>query len=274
MAWLGISTGVLVDKRDIDTLLAFRPDVVEFYNYPSSALPWIRQVCSDLGARAALHAPLPYDQNQPLRRFAPTGPERADAEAARDLALRTVSCAADIGALHVVVHYPSPYTHDGRSIPVEIEEFFLGPVAELAEMKRVRVLVENLSSNPACRLPRDYRLLLDRYPSLGFCLDFGHAYDVDPKAGVERFARQLGPEIGSCHVYSARKNGQSRHEPIHPSHASEDGWLDPRAAVKAVTKYARPAVFVLEPRPLRPGELERAVAGAAWLRELIRAEEG
>lgn len=273
MTQIGISTGVLTDKSDLDTLLAFDPEVIEFYNYPSSALPWIQRICVEHGIRPALHTPVPYDRPEPLRRFAPTGSNPGDARAARDLALATVGCAAELDALHVVVHYPSPYPDTHGEIRLAEEEAFLGPLAEAAASTGIPVLVENLSAHPTCRLPEHYRSILERYPSLGFCLDFGHAHDVDWTAGVPRFARQLGRRIRSCHVYNTRIGGATPHEPFARHHQPTDGWLDPEIAVQAVLEHAKPPVLILEPRPLRRDELAGAVAGAGWLRELVKSFE-
>ncbi|MEM7482676.1 MAG: sugar phosphate isomerase/epimerase family protein [Acidobacteriota bacterium] len=273
MTRVGVSTGVLTDKRDLDTLLAFRPEVVEFYNYPTSALPWIARICSDHGIQPALHTPVPYDQPEPLRRFAPTGPDPEEVRQARDLALATLRCAAELSALHVVVHYPSPYPEAHGEIDRAAEADFLAPLAEEADRSGVPLLIENLSAHPTCRLPEHYEELLERYPELGFCLDFGHAHDTDSVAGVPRFAQALGRRIRSCHVYNTKNDGATPHEPFSRHHRAADGWLNPRAAVAAVLEHADPPVLILEPRPLAADEIAAAVAGADWLRELVAAGE-
>ncbi|MEU6735878.1 sugar phosphate isomerase/epimerase family protein [Streptomyces physcomitrii] len=269
MTLLGVSTSALADPDALDRLRHFEPDVVEFYNYPSGALPAITDFCRRTGVRPALHTPVPYDGPQPLRRFAPTGPEPGDAEEALRLVTETVRCAARIGAVHVVVHFPSPYPPFRPEGFAAARDGFLDSLAGLARTYGVPVLIENLSPNPLLRTPEQYRAALDGRPELGFCLDLGHAHLLGPPHGPVRFARHLGRSIRSMHVYNttAERYPVHGHEPALPDQRPGDGYLDLPAVLPELLAQASPAVLVLEHGPR--WDEETAARTGAWLRELL-----
>ncbi|MEU8587411.1 sugar phosphate isomerase/epimerase family protein [Streptomyces sp. NPDC048664] len=281
MTLLGVSTGVLADRTDLTGLLAYEPDVVEFYNYPRSMLAAIEAFCARHGIRAALHTPVPYDEPGPLRRFAPTGPDRDEAAAALRMTEATVRCAADLGAVHVVVHFPSPYP------PYPVAGFdtwcrdFLDAACALAREHGVRVLVENLSAHPLLRTAAHYRDALAGRPELGLCLDVGHAHLLGPEQGPLAYARALGPAIRSMHLYdtTAARYPEHGHEPVRAGRSAAEGYLATAEVLPALLDLTGAGVVVLEHRPPAPGDpapgeiarLVRAVIGrprspdpAAW----------
>ena len=268
---LGISSGALVDRFDFDGLLPFEPDVVEFYNYPSSALREIEAFCARHRILPALHTPVPHDGAEPLRRFSPTDPDEETAAMALRMALDTVRTAAALQALHVVIHFPSPYPPFEEEIPESRIRAFLEPVSEVAGLLDVRVLLENMSPNPALCSPAHYRALLDRYPGYGICLDLGHAHLLSVRHSVADYVRALSPEIQSVHVYNttAARYARHGHEPVHPDQRPGDGWLDVEAAVALLLGQPGVETFILEPKALAGDERSRALVGMSRLRGAI-----
>ena len=232
MTLVGVSSSVLVDKMKLSCLGGLQPDLVEFYNYPTSSLDAIDRFCVETGVAMALHTPVPYDEAAPLTRFAPTGPDPDEAHLALRLAIETIRWAAKVGALHVVVHFPTPYPPYSASALTQFGYRFLDGVQDEAVAGGVTVLVENLSANPLFRSARDYRDLLERYPALGLCLDVGHALELDPVRALSDFLELVGPRVGSTHVHA--RGGD-------PSHLVD--------AVKLIHHFAPRANFVYEPAP-------------------------
>jgi sugar phosphate isomerase/epimerase len=279
MTRLGVSTSALADRADLEPLLVYEPDVVEFYNYPSSLLPEVEGFCARHGIRPALHTPLPYDGPERLRRFAPTGPDRQEVAAAKRLVADTVRYAAEVNAVHVVVHFPSPYP------PFAEEGFaaecadFLGWLGELSARHEVTVLIENLSANPLLRTARQYRDALADHPRLGFCLDLGHAHLLPPSPDREDplgYARHLGRRIRSAHVYNttAARYPEHGHELAEAAQTADAGYLELSAILPQLVRLCRPEVLVLEHAAgdHDPRTVKQTVE---WIRGLIsRTPEG
>ncbi|GAA3379452.1 hypothetical protein GCM10020367_63040 [Streptomyces sannanensis] len=267
---MGVSTSALADRAALDELLPYQPDVVEFYNYPSSMIGTIARFCSRHGIRPALHTPVPYDLEEPLRRFAPTGPDPAEAEAALLMALQTIRTAADLGAIHVVVHFPSPYP------PYPVRGFaqrcadFLTALDDTAREHGVPVLVENLSTHPLLHTPKQYERALDGRPGLGLCLDLGHAHLGGEGCTPLRFGQVLGRTVRSMHVYNttAERYATHGHEAAVPEQSGDDGYLDLAGVLPELVTLAEPAVVVLEHRPITGGPTAQERT-ADWVRELI-----
>lgn len=269
MTLLGVSTAALADRQDFEALLAYRPDVVEFYGYPAATLPRIARFCADHGIRPALHTPVSHDLATPPRRFAPTGPDPREAAAALRLTEATVRCAADLGALHVVVHFPSPYPPYPQAGFEEAGQEFLAATAGLAREHRVPVLIENLSAHPLLRTPEQYHRALAAQPDLGLCLDLGHAHLLGADSGAPHgFASAFGTRIRSMHVYetTAERYPRYGHEPAAPERARAEGYLGLAELLPELLRLTRPSALVMEHGPVAPGA-ELTVAD--WLRELI-----
>ncbi|MGW4562925.1 sugar phosphate isomerase/epimerase family protein [Streptomyces sp. NPDC004561] len=270
MTLLGVSTGVLADRTDLTGLLAYEPDVVEFYNYPRSMLGAIGRFCDRHGIRPALHTPVPYDEPRPLRRFAPTGPDPDEAAAALRMTGATVRCAADLGALHVVVHFPSPYP------PYPAAGFdswcrdFLDAVCGLAREHGVLVLVENLSAHPLLHTAADYRDALAGRPELGLCLDLGHAHLLGPQQGPLAYARALGAAVRSMHLYNTTvaRYPLHGHEPAHAGQSAAEGYLPIAEVLPTLLALTGAPAVVLEHRPLAAGDPGPGEIGR-WIRAVI-----
>lgn len=275
MTLLGVSTSALPTRDDLDALLVYEPDVVEFYNYPTRQLPLVERFCDRHGIRPALHAPVPYDGPQPLRRFAPTGPDPDEAAAALDITRQTVQYARRINALHVVVHFPSPYPpYPEEGFAKRCKEF-LGALTDLMDEYRVPILVENLSAHPLLRTPEQYRSVLSGYPDLGFCLDVGHAHLMGEEGHPLAYAEALSSAVRSLHVYNTtpeRYLGQG-HELAAPDQSAADGYLDLPLLLPEILRCTEPAAVVMEHRH-RGTNPQAAAHSASWLRHLIDQHKG
>lgn len=275
MTILGVSTSVLCDRRQLDTLLAYEPQVVEFYNYPTSMLATLQRFCERNGIRPALHTPVPYDDAEALRRFAPTGPDRHEAAAAIRLVAGTIRYAAHIDALHVVVHFPSPYPPYRRTGFTASCVAFLNRLVDLSVDHGVTVLIENLSAHPLLRTAQQYKDMLVDRPELGFCLDVGHAHLVGGEDHPLSYAEALGNAIRSLHVYNTTRERYPAygHELANRMQSADDGYLDLPLLLPELLRKSRPAVLVLEHSHSNVNA--RTVAqSAAWIRELIERHNG
>ncbi|WP_107467711.1 sugar phosphate isomerase/epimerase family protein [Streptomyces sp. MA5143a] len=267
-----MSTSVLADRGQLDALLPYDPEVVEFYNYPSTMVPELTRFCARHSIRPALHTPVPYDLAEPLRRFAPTGPDPEEAARALRLALRTIRLAADLNAIHVVVHFPSPYP------PYPTEGFaercaeFLSELSEAARSHHVSVLVENMTGHPLLHSPEQYARVLED-TGLGLCLDLGHAHLLDDGGGPLAFGQVLGPTVRSMHVYNttADRCGEHGHEAAAPGQTSRDGYMDLGTLLPRLLALTRPPVVIMEHNPLPAGSHgpNGPRRTADWLRQLI-----
>lgn len=269
MTRLGVSTSVLSDPTDLDRLLPYEPEVVEFYNYPSSALCTVERFCARHGIQPALHAPTPYDEPVPLTRFAPTGPDPDEAATALRLTEASVRCAADLGALHVVVHFPSPYPPYPAAGFTRWCADFLDAAAALGAEHGVRVLIENLTPHPLLHTPEHYREALATRPQLGFCLDLGHAHLLSPHEGPAAFADALGRRVRSMHVYNttADRYRSHGHEMAAPEQDPDRGYLGLDDLLPRLVARTAPAVLVLEHAP--PSGSRTPTPTVRWLRDLV-----
>ena len=243
---LGVSTSSLPDKRQIGALLAADPDVVEWYALPLRMVPEIERFATRHGIRNALHAPMPFD-GQALR-FGPTSDDPAIAAATLDMTLESIECAVTLNALHVVVHFPDPRPPYAARGFRDRALAFLDPVAEEAERRGVRVVLENMTPNPLLRSPEQYRAILDEYPTLGLCFDIGHAHLAAPAHALDEYIAALADRILTVHVYNttAARYDEHGHEAIAAGQRPADGFFDWPGAVDAVLSAASPASWILE----------------------------
>ncbi|MFF3689984.1 sugar phosphate isomerase/epimerase family protein [Streptomyces sp. NPDC002187] len=257
---LGVSTSVLTVKSDLEALLAYEPDLVEFYTYPVEALPQIRKFCADHGIRPALHTPTPHPQLMP--RYCPTGPDPQEAAEAIAALEATARCAADLGAQHVVAHFPTPYPPYPAEGFEDLASAFLAEAARLSRAFQVPVLIENMTYNPHCAKAKQYARFLKEWPTLGLCLDIGHAHQLGGPEAVRSFADVLGPHIRSVHLYDNDRSG-SGHRP-YPAPGSGTHPQVPCDVVAHVLRTCRPAAVVLE-HDAGHGHPDRRLLD--WLRE-------
>jgi len=277
MTLVGVSTAVLAPTVERVALLALRPDVVEWYALPPSFVTEIERL-AEHGIQSALHAPMPYEgPRPPLARATSADPELV--EAALAMTRQTLDCARRLGALYVVLHFPDPFPPYVEAGFRDRANRFLDEVANLAARAGVPVLLENLTPNPFLHSADHYASVLARHPTLGLCLDLGHAHLLERARAVEEYVEALGPRIGAVHVYNTTRAryDEHGHEPIDERQTEHDGYLDWREAVAHVLEVSEDAALIVEhegrfglPAAREALALLRGLAGRAQAR--VRAE--
>lgn len=271
---LGVSTAVLSGSFDLDQLLWYEPDLVEIYNVTSEQASQLRRFAGRHGLRVALHTPTPFDGPFPLRRYCPTGPVEEEAVVARRLLARTVEYAAEVGAIHVVVHYPTPYPPFAREHLDRFGVRFLDDVDALIERYGVPVLVENLSTNPLLRTPDDYANALAGHPAIGFCLDLGHAHLMPQRMNPVAYGDALKTRVKSLHVYNASSDRYpvNGHEMADRIQQPRNGFMDLEPIIRHLLSVCRPWALVLEHS--RAGTPQDALNCASWVRGIVAQVAG
>jgi sugar phosphate isomerase/epimerase len=148
---------------------------------------------------------------------------------------RALESAEHIPLRNLVVHLGERYDEwSPRSI-----EFALTALEHLGAFARplgVRLLVENLLSDPTTPEHLMYVLEMGHLDNVGVCLDLGHAnITVGTAAAIET----LGNRIASVHVHD---NHGTKDEHLWPG----DGTIDWKATAAALQALAKPPATVLE----------------------------
>jgi sugar phosphate isomerase/epimerase len=186
----------------------------------------------------SMHAPL-YPDREMGRAGAPglnvLHPEKSRRIDAMDEIKRALETAEHIPLRNLVMHLGERYDEwSPRSI-----EFALTALEHLGAFARplgVRLLVENLLSDPTTPEHLMYILEMGHLDNIGICLDLGHAnITVGTAAAIET----LGNRIASVHVHD---NHGTKDEHLWPG----DGTIDWKATVAALQALAKPPATVLE----------------------------
>jgi len=205
-----------------------REHVVELANWFRSnpVQPW------------SLHAPL-FPDREMGRAGAPAvnvlHPEKARRIDAMDEIRRALEAADLIPFKSLVLHLGE--REDGWSQrSVEYAITALEHLGAFAAPLGVRVLVENLTSDPTT--PEHLALILEmgHLTNIGACLDMGHAHLT---VGIAEAISTLNSRINSVHVHD---NHGIKDEHLWPG----DGNIDWPAAVKALKALSAPPAIVLE----------------------------
>ena len=207
----------------------------------------------------SMHAPM-FPDREMGRAGAPAvnllHPEKARRIDAMDEIKRALECAEVIPFSNLVLHLGE--RTDGwsqRSIEYAINA--LEHLGAFAHPLGVRLLVENLTSEPTT--PEHLITILDlgHLNTVGTCLDVGHAHIT---VGVAAAIATLGSRIASVHVHD---NHAVKDEHLWPG----DGNIDWPAAVKDLKALATPPAAVLEIHQsfgddahALPGRIEKAFA--------------
>jgi sugar phosphate isomerase/epimerase len=267
---VGVSSGILPDKLDLEKLMALNPSLVEFYNYSTPEIPAIEEFCARNHVKASLHVPTPYDEPQPLQRFCPTGPTHTETMLAIKLTADTIRLANKINATHVVVHFPTPYDDAPSHITDEHISGFFDPVTALADELNVQVVVENMSMHPTFYAPEDYLKVLNRYPNLRMCMDVGHAYMLRQQESVYEFLEKLAPYIFAVHIYGLEKTATGYVKTFfQPKEQAAGECMEIGGIVKKIKALGIEPLFILE-LPVCQDGLQRAVESKLWLEDLLR----
>ncbi len=186
----------------------------------------------------SLHAPM-WPDYEMGRAGAPAvnviHPEKARRIAAMDEIKRALEAAEHVPFRNMVVHLGERYdTWSQRTM--EYAETALEHLGAFARPLGVRVLVENLLSEPTT--PEHLVTILDlgHLDSIGVCLDLGHAHI---SVGTSDAISVLGNRIVSMHVHD---NHGTRDEHLWPG----DGTIDWGAVRDALKPLTAPPAAVLE----------------------------
>ncbi len=217
---------------------------------------WFR---SNTLAPFSMHAPL-YPDREMGRSGAPgvnvLHPEKSRRIDAMDEVKRALEAAEHIPLRNLIVHLGErDDAWSQRSIEYAITA--LEHLGAFARPLGVRLLVENLMSEPTT--PEHLAIILEmgHLDGIGVCLDLGHAHVT---VGVAEAIGTLGARIASVHVHD---NHGLKDEHLWPG----DGTIDWAAAADALKKLGTPPAVVLEisqnlgETPLTiPAKIEQAFA--------------
>ena len=186
----------------------------------------------------SMHAPL-YPDREMGRSGAPgvnlLHPEKSRRIDAMDEMKRALETAEHIPLRNLIVHLGE---RDDAWSPRSIEYAItaLEHLGAFASPLGVRLLVENLMSEPTTPEHLVTILEMGRLKNVGGCLDLGHAHVT---VGVAEAIGTLGARIASVHVHD---NHGVKDEHLWPG----DGAIDWAATADALKKLATPPALVLE----------------------------
>jgi sugar phosphate isomerase/epimerase len=186
----------------------------------------------------SVHAPL-FPDREMGRAGAPAvnvlHPEKARRIAAMDEIKRTLETAESIPFRNLIVHLGE--RDDGWSLrSIEYAQTALEHLGAFAHPLGVRILVENLVSEPTTPEHLVEILQSGHLNSVGVCLDLGHA---NITTGVTQAIATLNSRIVSVHMHD---NQGVKDEHLWPG----DGTIDWTSAVQALKRLPEPPAMVLE----------------------------
>ncbi|HUX43261.1 MAG TPA: sugar phosphate isomerase/epimerase family protein [Terracidiphilus sp.] len=189
----------------------------------------------------SLHAPLFPDREMGRAGAPPVNvlhPEKSRRIDAMDEIKRALEAAERIPFQNLVLHLGE--REDGWSLrTMEYAEAALEHLGAFAHPLGVRLLVENLVSEPASPEHLITILELGRLTNVGVCLDLGHAHMT---VGVEAAIATLGDRIASVDVHD---NHGVRDEHLWPGEGNMD-WAETAKALQALP-HSPAAVLELSP---------------------------
>lgn len=197
----------------------------------------LRRRFLSLGLRPTVHASI-HDTN-----LASLNPILATA--AREDLRGAMELAADIGAEIVVFHpgrVPPEYRHDSGALGAARSVLYesLEELLPYAERLGVTLAIENKqrgSNRDLILTPGEHRAILERFPGLKACLDFGHLHTLGFDPG--EFVRALEGRLVHVHLHDNR--GQSdEHLPL------GEGSLDWKRCLSALSGAGFSGTVVLE----------------------------
>ena len=205
---------------------------------------WFR---ANPGAAFSMHAPL-FPDREMGRAGAPAvnllHPEKARRIDAMDEIKRALEAAEQIPFSNLVVHLGERM--DGWSPrALEYAQTALEHLGAFARPLGVRVLVENLASEPTTPERLMTILQMGHLDNVGICLDLGHAHMSE---GIGEAVSVLGKRIASVHVHD---NHGMKDEHLWPG----DGNIDWTATAKALQALTHAPATVLEISPALGNDL-------------------
>jgi sugar phosphate isomerase/epimerase len=207
----------------------------------------------------SMHAPL-FPDREMGRAGAPAvnvlHPEKARRIDAMDEIKRALESAELIPFSNLILHL-GERTDGWSQRSVEYAITALEHLGAFAHPLGVRLLIENLTSEPTTPEHLVTILELGRLPGVGICLDLGHAHIT---VGVNAAIATLGSRIATLHVHD---NHAVKDEHLWPG----EGNIDWPAAIAALKALPAPPAAVLEVHPslaadahTLPGRIEESFA--------------
>jgi len=200
----------------------------------------------------SMHAPL-FPDREMGRAGAPAvnvlHPEKARRIDSMDEIKRALETAEHIPYRHLILHL-GERTDAWSPRTIEYSITALEHLGAFARPLGVRLLVENLTSEPTTPEHLLAILELGHLTNVGICLDLGHAHVT---TGIAQAIDTLGAHIASVHVHD---NHGIKDEHLWPG----DGSIDWPAASSALKALASPPAAVLEPH-YNLGDAPAAIPG-------------
>jgi sugar phosphate isomerase/epimerase len=194
----------------------------------------------------SMHAPL-YPDREMGRTGAPAvnllHPEKSRRIAAMDEIMRALESAEYIPFRNLVVHL-GERNDEWSQEAIEHAFTAIEHLGAFARPLGVRLLVENLASEPASPQHLLHILETGHLDSIGVCLDIGHAHLT---TGIQAAIATLGSRIGSAHAHD---NHGLKDEHLFPG----DGTIDWPATATALNALPTPPAIVLELSSKLPDE--------------------
>jgi len=254
----------------------------EFYNMPAEDLPELRRRIIQHSIAVSVHAPLERLSWYPAP---PTFTFLCEADSERrQLSLRmieeTMKEAQELGAEHVVVHFPSPGCNSEGNAGTYDEAFEIAwhsaeLLADMSQRYETSIHMEGFGPSPFLNV-QFLTQVITNFPSLRYCFDTGHMHIQSSHFGFDfyEFARDMAPYIGSIHLWNNRgiEDYQTyRHIPVHPSQYPEEGWGDIARILRLVIAHNPACTITLESSLYYPEQLGGYNIGecVAWVKELI-----
>ncbi len=248
----------------------------EFYNFPLDDLQRLTKELADNGISRTIHAPLVKPDWYP---DPPTWSFLCDVdEDSRNrtfkMIIESLAHAEEIGAEHVVVHFPIPSTDADGENESKLESIAwksCDKLAELSVKRGVDIHVEGLGNSPYLDSGFLFEAL-KQYP-LKYCFDTGHMNLASRvrKFDLYEFAEEIAPFVGSMHLWNNRGPEDYiafRHIAVHPSQDPEEGWADIRKLLH-ILKPSCPMIFespLSYPEALGKFDYQD---GVEWVKEIL-----
>lgn len=237
----------------------------EFYNFTPENLPGLMKEIERHGLASSIHAPLariPWYPTPPTISFL-CDVDKEKRQMSLAMVEETMKVARHFGSEYVVVHFPVPSTTGtdglGYAQLKTIAWDSASRLAEFAEKYHVPIHMEGFGPSPF--LTVDFLNEVARnFPGLRYCFDTGHMHIAAQRDRFDlyEFARQLGPNIGSVHLWNSRgiqDYFSFGHIPVHPVQKPQEGWVDVDRILRIIVPNNPGCRIILESGPRYPEAL-------------------
>lgn len=248
----------------------------EFFNLPPEDYGTVKKDILDKHLSMSIHSPLvklDWYPNPPTWSFL-CDVDKDSRNRTFKMVSETLALAEDIGADHIIVHFPIPSTDGVGESESKLESIAwksCDQLAELSEKRGVAIHIEGLGNSPYLNngfLTQS----LAQYP-LQYCFDTGHMNLASnlTQFDLYEFAEIIAPFVGSIHLWNNRGIEDYltfRHIPVHPSQDPEEGWAD----IKRLLEILKPAYPIIFESPLSYPEALGNYDyrdGVQWVKEIL-----